>query len=64
MKPWQGLLNKAPGKGEKEEQREKTQARARSAKTQCRSHKRAKKQNYVQEPSLVARSISKRRKET
>ncbi len=50
MKSWQGLLNQAPGQGEKEEQREKTQARARSAKTQGRSHKRAKKQIMFQSP--------------
>jgi hypothetical protein len=33
MKPWQAVLNKAPSKGEKEEQREMTQVQARSAKT-------------------------------
>jgi len=30
-KPWQGLLHRAPSKAEKEEPREMTQARARSA---------------------------------
>jgi len=34
MKPWQGLLNKSPSKGGNEEQRERTQVGARSAKTQ------------------------------
>ncbi len=28
MKPWQASLNKAPGKGGKEEQRERTQIQA------------------------------------
>jgi len=62
-KPWQGLLHRAPSKAEKEEPREMTQARARSAKTHCGSQK-GKETNYVPKPSPGARSILKRRNET
>jgi hypothetical protein len=60
MKPLQVSLIKAPNKGEKEEQREKTQFWAKNAKTQSGSQW-GKKTNYVLKPPLVARTYQKRK---
>jgi hypothetical protein len=49
MKPWQASLNKAPSQGGKEEQRERTQVRARSTTTQSKSNE-AKEQFMFQSP--------------
>ncbi len=55
MKPWQALSNKAPRKGGKEEQRERTQVWARSSKIQG-GPQRVKGTNYVLKPPPLARS--------
>jgi len=48
MKPWQAPLNKAPSKGRKEEQRERTQVPAIRSKTQTGSQRGAKEQSMFQ----------------
>ncbi len=55
MKPWQALLNKAPSKGGKEEQRERTQVPAGSLKPEGGSQM-GKGTNYVPESPGVLRS--------
>jgi hypothetical protein len=55
-------LNKAPGKGGNEEQREKTQVLTKKRKTQSESQ-RGKGANYVSELASVVRSISEKERE-
>jgi hypothetical protein len=55
MKPWQALLNKAPSKGGKEEQRERTQVPPGSLKPEGGSQM-GKGTNYVPESPGVLRS--------
>jgi hypothetical protein len=62
MKPWHVLLNKTPSKRVKEEQRERTQVRTRSTKTQSGSHRGIGK-NYVPKPPPIARSILEKGRE-
>jgi hypothetical protein len=62
MKPWHVLLNKTPSKSIKEEQRERTQVRTKSTKTQSGSQ-RGIGTNYVPKPPPIARSILEKGRE-
>ncbi len=61
MKPWQTLLDKAPGQGGKKERRKKkTQVQARSAKTQ-KCHKEAKEQIMFQSSHQLQEAYQRRK---
>jgi hypothetical protein len=62
MKPWHALLNKTPSKRGKEEQRERTQVRTKSKKSQSGSQM-GKGTNHVPKPPPIARSVSKKGRE-
>jgi hypothetical protein len=53
MKPWQGLLKKAPAEGKRKNKERRPKPEPEGAKTQCRSHE-GKETNYVPEPSSGA----------
>ncbi len=58
MKPWQAVLNKAPSKGEKEEQRQMTQVQARSAKTPKRLHQKHMPHTTEKEKNIAKQTNS------
>jgi hypothetical protein len=68
MKPWQGLLKKAPAKGKRKNKERRPKPEPEVQKLNA-GHTKGQRNKIMfrsphPEPSSVARSISKRRKET